>query len=319
MPPLRNQFTWSHSAGQEFETCRRQRYWARYGMWGGWSSQASPECRTAYRLTKMTTRHALRGQAVERALRWLLTEHQAGRPASAEDAFQTVARPWLREQWNQSLQGGWRTDPKGLACLHEHYYPEVHSTADRDRVIEVAQAVRNCLVNFERHVLPDLAEVRPEEEVALATTGTPEHFVYEGLTIYAIPDYVHVRDGIWHIRDWKSGRRHPHHLDQVTLYALWARERHGIPPEQVRLYLEYLDEPDTLAFRIQTEDLHALIERVGQSVADMTEYLEDLDRQANRPLPREAWDLADEPDTCRGCRFLELCRPELSFRVGQAT
>ncbi len=313
MPAFANTFTWSHSAAQEFETCRRRRYWARYAMWGGWRPQAPPEARAAYRLSKMTTRHALRGHAVEMAVRWMLAEHQAGRTPGAEDAFQAVARPWLRQRWDQSRGGGWRDQPKAHTCLHEHYYPEEHEAADREMVVEVGEAVRTCLANFEAQVLPGLADIRPEEEVALATEGTPEHFVLEGLTVYAIPDYVHVRDGIWHIRDWKSGRRHPEHLDQVTLYALWARSRHGIPPDRVRLYLEYLAEPDTVAFRVEAADLDRVIGRIGQSVADMTEYLEDFDRAANRPLPREAWELAEDPGICRRCRFLELCRPELGI------
>ena len=65
MAELENTFSWSYSAASDFEVCRRRRYWSKYGKWGGWSPQASPEQRKAYQLDKMDNLYSLLGQAVD--------------------------------------------------------------------------------------------------------------------------------------------------------------------------------------------------------------------------------------------------------------
>ena len=49
MAELKNTFSWSYSASEDFDACRRKRYWSKYGMWGGWDRNASNEQKAAYR------------------------------------------------------------------------------------------------------------------------------------------------------------------------------------------------------------------------------------------------------------------------------
>ena len=108
MAELKNTFSWSFSAAEDFEACRRRRYWSKYGMWGGWARNASPEQRAAYRLNKMDNRWGLMGQAAENAIMWVLREHQQGRAATAAAAWEKVARPFLTQKWSESAAGNWR-------------------------------------------------------------------------------------------------------------------------------------------------------------------------------------------------------------------
>ena len=39
----------------------------------------------------------------------------------------------------------------------------------------------------------------------------------------------------------------------------------------------------------------------------MAEYLVAGDISRNQPLPQEDWELCADLDTCRQCRFYELC------------
>lgn len=105
MAELVNAFSWSFSAARDFEECRRRRYWAKYAAWGGWSDSATPIQKTAYRLAKMRNRFSLQGEAVERAVMWALRERQNGRDVAPEGAFETVARPYLRQCWDESTSG----------------------------------------------------------------------------------------------------------------------------------------------------------------------------------------------------------------------
>ena len=72
MAELKNTFSWSFSAGSDFDDCRRRRYWNKYGMWGGWGRNAPAESQLAYRLNKMNNRYSLQGQAAEEAVMWVL-------------------------------------------------------------------------------------------------------------------------------------------------------------------------------------------------------------------------------------------------------
>ena len=312
MAKLQNVFSWSHSAATDFELCRRKRYWSKYGAWGGWERDATHECRTAYRLNKMDNRFSLQGVATEEAVMWMLRRHQAGTPVTEEEAFEEVARRFLRARWDESKTGAWRQNPKNC-CLHEHYYPRFHSSSERDMIFGVAEVVKSCLRHFRTTVLPRLAHVTPEMEIPIAVVGKgdAEHFLFEGVKVYAIPDYVYVEDGIWNILDWKSGRPKPEHAAQICMYALWAHVKHGISADKIQLSLEYLQTGEQLELPVCDFDLEQARERLRDSVQDMAQYLENADPAANRALPKEEWDLCFDPELCSRCPFYELCAPEL--------
>ncbi|MDA3874014.1 MAG: PD-(D/E)XK nuclease family protein [Kiritimatiellae bacterium] len=317
MAKLTNVFSWSHSAASDFELCRRKRYWSKYGAWGGWERTADPTCKTAYRLNKMTNRFCLYGVAAEDAVMWMLKQHQAGTATTVEEAFDQVARPQLRKAWDESKGKVWRQVAKA-ACLHEHYYPQFCDLNDREIMDIIADVVKTCLSNFQKEVLPRLDGVTPDMEIPIAVVGKgdPEHFELEGVKIYAIPDYVYVREGIWHIVDWKSGKPKPEHGEQVALYALWAQIKHEVAPEQIHLILEYLQSGERKEFQVTAEDLVAVRERIRESVQDMAQYLQGADIRANLPMPKVEWDMCYDPDLCRKCSFYELCRPELKEAMG---
>lgn len=317
MAKIINVFSWSHSAAGDFENCRRKRYWSKYGAWGGWEADATQECKTAYRLNKMTNRFCLYGVAAEDAVMWMLRAHQQGRSVSVDEAFDAVARPQLRKAWDESTGKVWQRYAKA-ACLHEHYYPQFCELGEREIMRQIAEVVKSCLKNFQEIVLPRLATVTPDMEIAVGVVGKgdPEHFMFEGIKIYAIPDYVYVEDGIWHIIDWKSGAPKAEHLEQLALYALWAQIKHGISPEQIQLRLEYLQHGTHEAFTVSSSELDLVRARILESVQDMTQYLEDGDLSKNLALPKMEWDMCYEPGICRQCNFYELCRRELKDALG---
>ena len=45
----------------------------------------------------------------------------------------------------------------------------------------------------------------------------------------------------------------------------------------------------------------------------MAEYLIKGDIRRNQPLPQEDWEQCADLDTCRQCRFYELCKSELEL------
>lgn len=313
MGELKNTFSWSFSAAQDFEECRRRRYWSKYGMWGGWNRDAAPEKKKAYQLNKMDNIYSLMGRAVEDAVMWCLREHQLGRTPSTEDAYQQVARPLLNGAWKESKQGKWKESPKNFCCLREHYYNAWTPEQEKERTQRAVEHTQTCIHNFIERVLPRLQSVQAKQEIPIGTIrqGDPESFQHDGIKIYAIPDYVYEQDGKWFIHDWKSGKAKDSHLKQVSIYGLWAHEKHGVPIDQVFLLIEYLASGQLAADDMTRERLDEINAFIAESVADMADYLEDGDIERNQPISREEWDLAVDRNACRNCNFYELCKPEL--------
>jgi hypothetical protein len=320
MGDLKNTFSWSFSAREDFDECRRRRYWAKYAMWGGWDPGAKPLQRKAYQLGKMHNRFSLLGNAVEHTLRKAIRHAQQGESRSVEELYPQYTRDYLNAAWKQSRDGLWQTNPKKYVCLFEHYYgADATDEQQKEWIAFISRQCRLCVENFIETVLPRLAGIRPEDEVTIAHVGSggdPESFPLNGHKIYAIPDYVYRRGDAWFIHDWKAGKQKPHHRDQMLLYALWARTQHGVAPEQLTLLLEYLSFKESVRIEVSSDILEQTVETIQTSIDEMADYVVDGDLGRNVPLPQEDWDLAADPLTCRLCNFYELCKPELDDLAG---
>jgi hypothetical protein len=319
MGDLKNTFSWSFSAREDFDECRRRRFWAKYAMWGGWDAGATPLQRKAYQLAKMHNRFSLLGNAVEHTIRKAIRHAQQEEMLTADTLYQKYTRDYLNAAWKQSRDGLWQTNPKKYICLFEHYYgTDATEEQQKEWIAFIARQCRLCVENFIETVLPRLAGIRQDDEVSIAHVGSggdPESFVLEGHKIYAIPDYVYRRGDDWFIHDWKAGKQKPHHRDQMLLYALWARTQHKVDPDHLTLLLEYLSLKDSVKIEVSPDLLDQTVETIQSSISEMADYVVDGDLKRNVPIPQEDWDLAADPMTCRLCNFYELCKPEIDEQV----
>lgn len=313
MGELKNTFSWSVSAARDFEECPRRRYWGKYAMWNGWSERATDIQRSAYRLAKMENRFTLLGNAVERAVMWMLRRLQRGEPATSEQAYDEAARPFLNRCWLESRKTMWKADPKKFCCLHEHYYPAHHDLTEKEMTGWVESRTRLCIANFLRASWPRLRDVAGDCELPIATVddGDPESLEVDGIKVYAIPDYAYRRGAQVHIRDWKSGKPSASHAEQMLLYGFWANAKHRAAIGDIHMHVEYLLSGEARSAALSDEDVRHVRETILRSTGDMAEYLVDRDIRKNVPLPGENWEMCADIDTCRRCNFFELCEPEL--------
>lgn len=314
MGELKNVFSWSFSAGDDFDQCRRRHYWKKYGSWGGWNKSASEDTKKAYMLKNMQNRWSLMGHAAEMSIMWMLKEHQKNNNVNSDDAWNQKARPFLTQRWNESTNGLWKQNPKKFCLLSEHYYDK---QVDEKKVKQaIAQQIKNCIKQFEETILPRLSDIEINQEVKIITADMPgdvEHFTFEGVKIYAIPDYAYRIGDQIHIHDWKAGKvKIEQHRLQLSLYALWAVVKYQVKLENIFLYIEYLNEAKVFPFQINENDLENVKERVGESIGEMTEYLIEYDREENNPLPIEEWEITSDRSNCFFCNFKELCKTEFS-------
>jgi len=311
MAELKNTFSWSFSQAHDFAECKRRRYWNRYGMWGGWSAAAPVEARTAYRLKQMSNKWSLIGEAVESAILEVLERRRVNSPFSAESALE-FAMTILRNAWSEHKSEHWRSKPKKYTCIKELYYEEISLDpgVERDEwAAQVRQRTEVCLQNFFSHVLPRLPNVPYDMMVPIARPGQgdPEHFHLGNVKVYAIPDWTYRHDGKLFIHDWKTGVRRERHQDQLRVYGLWAQKKHGAAPDELALYIEYLESGECMEVSYTAEIASALCDTITSSVRDMKQYLVDGDIERNEPLPKDSFPKTDDLSICRNCNFRELC------------
>jgi CRISPR/Cas system-associated exonuclease Cas4 (RecB family) len=239
-------------------------------------------------------------------------------PVDADTAWKTIARPFMTKKWTESTEGNWRNSPKQFCCLRGHYYQNLSGEEEKEAKRKLASQIQNCIVNFIDKVLPRIEKITPNQEFQIATPetgGDVEHFIYEGVKIYSIPDYAYKIGDEVHIHDWKAGKiKADQHRQQLSLYALWAMVKHGATLDKIFLYVEYLNEGQVLPFQLTEENMESAKMLMSESVGEMTEYLVDHDRSVNEPLPKEEWELTFDPANCGQCNFYELCKPELDAR-----
>ncbi len=316
MADLQNTFSWSFSAAEDFDICRRKRYWAKYAMWGGWEPTADSLRKDAYRLSKMDNAWSVLGRAVEEAVVWTIRRAQAGLNPTPDEAYEAAARPYLNRAWTESRRKRYLENPKRYIALREHYYREWTPEREQEIIAALKVQSRRCIEQFHQNVLPRLRNVRPENEIRIAIVGSggePESFEFEKIKIYAIPDYAYRVGPRLHIHDWKAGKIREHHEEQLTLYGLWAQVKHNIPPEQVDVFIEYLAEGVTRHLTFTAEDIEAIKERIRSSVEEMADYLVDGNIERNEPLPQADWELSQDLALCRRCNFLELCQKDPDY------
>ena len=281
-------------------------------MWNGWDNRASEEQRTAYRLTKMENGYSIMGHAVEKSVMWAFGRLREGQQVTPEEAYSEIARPFLNTAWKQSKEEAWRSKPKQFCCLREHYYQQHYDNDGHAWTSRVVEQTKVCIEHFLHSVWPRIAQVASEHEVFVASPddGDPESFPFEGVKVYAIPDFVYWKGEDLHIHDWKAGKPQPQHRDQVTLYGLWAHTRFQLALKRIQVFVEYLSLDQVEHIAIDEASIEAIKQKLRNSVSDMSEYLEGHSIEGNVPLPKEEWELTADRASCRRCNFYELCVSE---------
>lgn len=72
MSKLINEFAWSHSRHQTFQTCLKRYFFAYYGAWGGWEESAPAPTRELYILKRLSTRQQWAGHHAHVAIETLV-------------------------------------------------------------------------------------------------------------------------------------------------------------------------------------------------------------------------------------------------------
>ena len=301
MNKLVNEFSWSHSRHENFQTCLKRYYFAYYAAWGGWEETAPARVRELYRLKRLSTRAQWAGHHAHLAIEFLLKN---ARHDSSGDLAATVAPHQLelmRREFRDSRAGAYQFDPVHIPGLFEHEYRiEVPPEEWKATVERVSLAIHNFIASDlwkEIQALPDEAFLAVERRA---------HFLLDGLKVHAVPDLVVRRDEKVVIYDWKTGSTPPaEHRTQLGIYALLATDRWTSVPNEIEavVFNPALSQRETFSFT--TDDLETLRDFIRDSAEEMLFPLEDPD--TNAAGGGENFDCATDEKPCKTCPFLRAC------------
>ena len=302
MSVLANEFSWSHSRHELFQTCLKRYYFAYYASWGGWESTAPARVREWYGLKRLHTRHQWAGHHAHQAIEFLLknARHDPTGATAASAASRQVEL--MRREFRDSRAGTYRADPVHILGLFEHEYKlEVPAEEWKATVDRVSDALRHFLASSlwqEIRELPDDAFLSVERRT---------HFLLDGLKVFAVPDLVLRRNGKVTIYDWKTGTTPlSEHRTQLGIYSLLAIDRRwAATPGEIEAvaYNPVLDRQET--FSHTDDELETLREFIRDSTDEMLFPLENP--ETNSAGDGSSFDCTDSEEPCKTCPFLRAC------------
>ncbi len=305
------EMSWSHSRREKFQQCLRKYYYHYYASHNGWSQDGSSYAQRAYRLKNLTSLPLEIGAVVHEAASQALHAVRSGTKAPTVEQMYAAARNRLNKAWADSQNRGlWLGSPKDMRMFREFYYDV---GIDEYQVAEAKEQVKACLSH-----LPESVSFQEAAAAARVYLRAIEGFVtYDvgGTPVHAVPDlaFRNNRDE-WTVVDWKSGKREDNR-EQMTVYALYVREVHGVAAPNIRARIEWLwpGKAEELAFT--ADDLNQCAEGIRDSVSTMQQYL--VDAELNAPLVPEDFPLRADREECRLCEFYELDKEQLAEGAGR--
>ena len=301
--PRRNTFSWSVSRMKEFDFCLRHYYWRRYGSWGGYTADASPEAREAFVLKYVTSLSQYVGSIIHRTCARFWRDQQKGRHLSEEKARQNTIRA-LYAGIGESERGGWRKRVSSSTHLFEHEYG---GDLSEERLARGRDQIARSLAGF--YALDLVKRARPNrEKPEVVSIEKRERFELAATTVHLVMDLVvQEPDGVRVIWDWKSGHKEEVNEFQGAVYALYGQRAWGLPVDRLQMRLAYLQLQRVQELVLTPELLDQTQAQIEASIAAMRARLRDVEENVAHI---DDFPMADDLARCSGCAFKRLCGRE---------
>jgi hypothetical protein len=306
MPDLANEFSWSKSRHEKFAECRRAYFFAYYGSWGGWEAQHGSVVRELYVLKKLSSRWQWAGSLVHDALKRALARARGTGELPALERVLEQTRAKARAEWASSREKSYWREASRIVGLVEHEYGEAVPDADWKRLYE--QVVEGSLRAF--YASPVVEEIRRTPRERWLTVDELDSWQFEGTKIWVAIDFAYRdADGRVHVLDWKTGKERGVDHTQVAIYALYAKQKWGVPTDAVVGGLVYLvanGVPGGERVSVAADDaaLADCTTAMRASIGAMKAALADPSQNVAR---EEAFPRVEERDRCRRCPFRRPC------------
>lgn len=299
---FKNKFSWSFSRDNLFCDCARAYYYYYYASWGGWEKDADSFARKAYQFKNMKNVDLWAGEVVHKVIQWILESKKIGKTPQIQDALSRV--DWLFDNGlKQSINRLWESNVKNNLNLFEHYYLQEYSQAQLEEKFK--HKTRLSLENFyQSKFLEKLDSLGIQAYLQVEELG---NFIFEQVTIYAVPDFAFKENNLYYLYDWKTGKPDSNVEIQLACYALYAIEKWKISQEEIKIAPVYLAFSPVVYCPLDKIKIQEVKEYIRNSVFAMTKCLVDQDRD-NNIINKEKCVKTDFAWRCKRCFFQEICK-----------
>jgi hypothetical protein len=300
MSEIRNEFSWSKSRDEVFQTCPRQYYLNYYAYWGGWEKDAPERTRQIYILRNLKTRYMWAGAKVHECIRRTLRNLQRGIPILDVNQIVSITINQMRDEFRSSRERRYCVNPKTCA-LFEHEY-EVELPDQQWKA--VADDVEQCLRNFYSSETFAMLKQLPRE----AWLGIEDFsfFHLDGVRIWSVIDCSFRTGEGATILDWKTGRATDEDLSlQLFCYAMYGVEKWGIKPEKIKLVEYNLLSDQSTEFSVTAKEIDGTKAYIRGSIADMQSLLVDV--ESNVPKEERFFKKVEDEKIRDRCNFRKVC------------
>lgn len=309
MPEIRNEFSWSKSRDEIFQTCPRQYYYNYYAYWGGWKKDVPDRTRQIYILKNLTNRFIWVGQKVHDCIKRSLQNLQRGISLLSVDDIISITLDQMRDEFRSSRDRRYLLHPKTCALFEHEYNIELPDKEWQD----AAKKVETCLRNFYgSEIFAKLKDLEPEDWLEVEDFS---FFHLDGTKVWAVIDCsFRTEDGVT-IIDWKTGRASSSDVSlQLSCYAMYGQEKWEISPEKIRLAEYYLLSDQTAEYSITEKEIENTKSYIRGSISDMESLLVDV--KNNVPKEEKFFKKIEEDRIKDRCNFRKVCDPEFIEEKG---
>lgn len=303
MADIRNEFSWSKSRDEIFQTCPRQYYYNYYAYWGGWEKSAPELTRQIYILKNLTNRFMWVGQKVHDCIKHSLKNLQRGISLLDLDDIVSITIDQMREEFRSSRDRRYIMHPKTCALFEHEYDQSLPDTEWKD----AANKVEKCLRNFYgSEIFARLKELNQDDWLEVEDFS---FFHLDGAKVWAVIDCsFRTEDGVT-IIDWKTGRASSSDVSlQLSCYAMYGKEKWVINPEKIKLAEYYLLSNQMSEYFITEKEIENTKSYIRGSIADMESLLADVEN--NVPKEERYFKKIEDNRIRERCNFKKVCYSE---------
>ena len=296
---LKNEFSWSKSRDDLFNSCKRKYYYDKYGSWNGWKLSVDKRIREIYILKNLSNRYIWIGKTVHEIIKYFLIQLKAGKQLTLSHLIFRL-RKKLEEDFEESKSGIYHQFPKKCGLV-EHEYNNSISPNEWEELYKKAE---KCIMNFyNSDILNDIKNVDINNWIFLEDFLS---FDFEGTKVYLCIDFAIKNDENKIILyDWKTGKERYVEMDiQLACYALYVMEKFNLKPEEiiVKKYNVSLDKEDQ--FNIDQKTIEEIKIYMRKSIDKMKNILVD---KKNNIADEKNFPKTSNIRNCLGCNFKKVC------------
>jgi len=207
----------------------------------------------------------------------------------------------MREEFRSSREKRYHIKPKTCA-LFEHEYDVSISDIDWKKT---ADNMEQCLRNFYSSETFEMLKELPRK--MWLEVEDFSSFKLNNTKIWAVLDCsFRTEDGGVTIIDWKTGRTMSEDISmQLSCYAMYAMDKWGIDPENVKLNEYNLLANQGAEFNVSGAEIKNTKSYITGSIADMQSLLVDVGE--NVPKDEEAFQKVEDDRVKADCNFRRVC------------